>query len=163
MMSAYLRVVMDPKRPVRDRESKDGAIELLAVEHALISPRDSASGMATGKRQHLPIAVTKVPDQTSPFFYESLAQNREIPQLDLLFFGGDDRGGLFAGRETNLYTISVTKAFVARIDFTGREDREAKDDMRFPLTERIAFVYDTIRWEWIPSKSLTEDNFNSKS
>src|SRR5512139_1240217 len=107
MMSAYLRIIMDLKRPVRDRNSdKDGNIELLAVEHALISPRDSASGMATGKRQHLPITITKVPDQTSPFFYESLARNREIPQADLLFFGSDDRGGFLAGREAKLYTIS---------------------------------------------------------
>lgn len=163
-MSAYLRVIMDPKQAVRFRDSgKDGTIELVAVEHAVISPRDSASGMATGKRQHLPIAVTKVPDQNSPFFYESLARNREIPELDLLFFGSDDRGGLLAGRETNLYTISMTKAFVSRIDFTGREDREAKADMRFPLTERIAFVYDSIRWEWLPSKTAAEDNFNSKT
>ncbi|MET0500343.1 MAG: type VI secretion system tube protein TssD [Candidatus Binatia bacterium] len=164
MISAYLRVIMDPKLSVRDRDSgKDGNIELLAVEHALISPRDSASGMATGKRQHLPITITKVPDQTSPFFYESLARNREIPQVDLLFFGSNDRGGFLAGREATIYTISITKAFVSRIDFTGREDREAKDDIRFPLSERIAFVYDSIRWEWVPSKSVAEDNFNSKS
>lgn len=163
-MSAYLRVTMDPKQSIRDRESgKEGSIELLAVEHALVSPRDSASGMAAGKRQHLPIAITKVPDQTSPFFYESLAKNREIPQLDVLFFGIDDRGGLLAGREAKLYTISMTKAFVSRIDFTGREDKEAKNDMRFPLQERIAFVYDSIRWEWVPSKSVAEDNFNSKA
>ena len=162
MMSAYLRIITE--RSVRDRNSeKDGNIELLAVEHALISPRDPASGMATGKRQHLPITIAKVPDQTSPFFYESLARNREIPQVDLLFFDIDDRRGFLGGKEAKLYTISITKVFVSRIDFTGRENREAKDDIRFPLSERIAFVYDSIRWEWAPSKLVAEDNFNSKS
>ena len=81
------------KGPVRDRdETKNGSIALLAVEHSIVSPRDTATGMATGKRQHHPITVTKETDNTSPFFYGLISRNDEITTVELLFFGNAKSG-----------------------------------------------------------------------
>lgn len=37
-----------------------------ALSHSIKSPRDAASGLATGKRQHKPMTITKQLDKSSP-------------------------------------------------------------------------------------------------
>ncbi len=55
-------------------ESKDkaheGWIDVLSVSQISV-PRDAASGMATGKRQHKPVTITKRIDKASPLFASS--------------------------------------------------------------------------------------------
>jgi type VI secretion system secreted protein Hcp len=167
VISAYLKLsgerVKDIKGPVRDPdETKNGSIALLAVEHSIVSPRHPATGMATGKRQHHPITVTKETDNTSPHFYEFIAQNVVIPAVELFFFGTANRGGLVSGREENLYKITLNKASVSRIDLAAHTDEEAKDSDRLPLRERISFVYDSIHWEWANPRAMTDDIYSSK-
>lgn len=38
----------------------------VALSHSVISPRDAASGLPTGKRQHKPMTITKELDKSSP-------------------------------------------------------------------------------------------------
>ena len=115
MIAAYLKLsgekVKDIKGPVRDHDKdKNGSIALIAVEHSLVSPRDAATGLATGKRQHHPITITKETDGTSPIFYGLIARNEEITQVELFFFGTAKQGGLLAGREEKLYTVTLTES-----------------------------------------------------
>jgi len=169
MISAYLKLVGDAtgeiKGPVRDRDNDiNGSIALIAVDHGIISPRDAASGMASGKRQHLPITLTKATDNTSPFFYQLIARNETLTKVEIFFFGLGTQGGLSSGRETNLYKITLKKASVSKIEFAGHTDAAAKEGDRFPLTERVSFVYDSILWEWKETpKADTQDIFNSNA
>ena len=45
----------------------EGMIECLSYEQEVTTPRDTASGMATGRRQYHPIRITKRIDQASEF------------------------------------------------------------------------------------------------
>jgi type VI secretion system secreted protein Hcp len=166
VIAAYLRVkgekTGDVRGPVSDRDRvKNGTIALLGVEHGIASPRDSASGLATGKRQHYPIIVTKEIDQTSPLFYRFITTNEVITKLELHFFGGDDTGGFMGGREAEIYTITASNAFVSRIDTGGRVDDQAEGDARLPLTERIAIVYDSIEWKWVNGGIAAQDAWSA--
>lgn len=38
----------------------------VALSHSVVSPRDAASGLPTGKRQHKPMTITKELDKSSP-------------------------------------------------------------------------------------------------
>ena len=163
MLSAYLKLVGETsgeiRGPVRDRDvAKEGSILLLAVEHGIVSPRDSATGQATGKRQHLPITLTKETDNTSPFFYRFIVRNEPIKTAEIIFFGSGSQSGLSAGREAIQYKITLTKAFVSKVEFIGHTDAAAQASNRFPLTEKISLVYESIHWEWISPKA-TEDDF----
>ena len=40
------------------QKGREGSLRVLAVSHTLTSPRDPASGLPTGKRQHRPIVLT---------------------------------------------------------------------------------------------------------
>ena len=166
MISTYLKLEGEKTGkvtgPVRDRDDiKEGSIALLGVEHGIVSPRDAATGMASGKRQHLPITVTKEPDQTSPLFYQFIAHNELIKTVDIFFFGRSGQPGLSMGRETMQYKITLTKAWVSRVEFSGQLDSAAPENNRFKLTERISLVYDLILWEWTSPARSTKDNFSS--
>ena len=168
MTAAYLKCSTEPpgqvKGPVRDRDDfKNGSIALIALEHSLISPRHASTGVPAGARQHLPFAFTKETDQTSPFFYQCLARNELIRTVEIVCFGFYPSPGLGAGRETALYKITLTKAFVHKVEFVSRTEATAEADRRFPLTERISLVYELIQWEWLPSRTVAEDTFNPTS
>jgi len=166
VIAAYLRVkgekTGDVRGPVSDRDRvKNGSIALLGVEHGIASPRDSATGLATGKRQHYPIVITKEVDRTSPLFYGFLVENEALTIFELHFFGSDEGGGFMSGRETELYTITLTKAFVSRIDVGGRADDQADPAARLPMIERIAVVYDSIEWKWINGGIVKKDGWST--
>jgi type VI secretion system secreted protein Hcp len=169
MISAYLRLETDRagkiKGPVLDiRDNvKNGSIALLAVEHGIVSPRDVATGMASGKRQHLPLTFTKETDGTSPFFNEFIGRNELIKTAEFFFYGQDRQPGLTSGREAIQYKITLSKAFVSKLELVGRTDVAAQESNRFPLTEKISLVYDSILWEWINPKAMAQDVFSSKS
>ena len=46
------------QRRTRPQELGDDALEKVAGGASIISPRDSASGLPTGKRQHKPVSLT---------------------------------------------------------------------------------------------------------
>jgi type VI protein secretion system component Hcp len=48
--------------------------------HAVTSPRDAATGMATGKRMHKPITITKELDKSSPLLAKAVAAGTPIPK-----------------------------------------------------------------------------------
>lgn len=48
-------------------DEKGGAVSSsVSLSHSIKSPRDSASGLATGKRMHKPMTITKSLDKSSP-------------------------------------------------------------------------------------------------
>jgi type VI secretion system secreted protein Hcp len=166
MLSAYLKLEGETtgkiRGPVRDRDSdKDGSISLLAVEHGIVSPRDVATGMASGKRQHQPITLTKETDNTSPHFYHFISRNELIKTAEISFFGYGSPPGLSGGREAIQYKIILRKASVSKVEFVGHTDTAAQDNNRFPLRERISLVYDSIHWEWFNPKAAADDVFSS--
>jgi len=165
MLFAYLKLESDTtgkiRGPVRDRDSdKDGSISLLAVEHGIVSPRDAATGLATGKRQHQAITLTKETDNTSPLFYQFISRNELIKTAEILFFGHVSTG-LSAGREAIQYKITLRKASVSRVELVGHTDAANQAIDRFPLREKISLVYDSIHWEWINPNAAAEDFFKS--
>ena len=64
-----LRLVMS------DREHE---IKVTGIDHEVISPRDAASGLPTGKRQHKPFSITKPIDRATPLLYRALLDNENI-------------------------------------------------------------------------------------
>jgi type VI secretion system secreted protein Hcp len=87
-----------------------GKIPAIAFSYSVRSPRDPASGLATGKRQHSPIAFTKPWDATSPLFFNSIVSNENLPSV-LFEFTQPDAKGL-----SQVYqTVKLTNASVSGI------------------------------------------------
>jgi type VI secretion system secreted protein Hcp len=92
------------------QKGREGWIEILGMSHEIISPRDAASGLATGKRQHKPLNFTAEIDKAYPLLCNSLVSNETINKAEFRFFQPDK-----SGKERHFYTIKLTNATVAGI------------------------------------------------
>jgi type VI secretion system secreted protein Hcp len=115
-----------------------GVMILIGLSHAIVSPRDAASGLPTGKRQHKPITITKQLDKSSPKLLNALVQNENLTAVTFTL----TRGG------TAYATVKLTNANVA--------SREQKGEY-----EEIAFTYQKITWTWIDGGITAEDDWEA--
>ena len=60
-------------------------LPIIAVNHEVVSPRDPASGLPTGKRQHKPFTFVAELDRTFPFWQQALSRNDTIKTMKFDF------------------------------------------------------------------------------
>lgn len=72
------------------------------------SPRDAASGQATGKRQHAPIRIVKEWDAATPLLMKALVDNQTFKTVTLEF----SRNARGAGKLSVATTITLTDVSV---------------------------------------------------
>src|SRR5688572_3072886 len=58
----------------------------LSFQYAIVSPRDPASGMATGKRMHKPIRFKKAWGAASTQLFQAIAMNENLKSVVIDFF-----------------------------------------------------------------------------
>ena len=118
----------------------------------MVSPRDAASGQATGKRQHRAFVVTKVIDQATPALYSVLVKNEVIKEWLLEATSPELRGV-----ETVTYRVKLGNAFLSGIAFHG----PGQDDLnRGKLVEQLSFVYEKIEWTWVQTNTTATDQWS---
>lgn len=68
-LNAYLKLSGKKQGQIKGsvtQKGRENTIMVIAVSHEILSPRDAASGIATGKRMHKPFVITKELDKSSP-------------------------------------------------------------------------------------------------
>lgn len=133
------------------RKGREGWVEVLAASHQVVSPRDAASGQATGKRQHKPFSILKPVDSATPPLYSALVSNEMLTEwtLDCTARGLD-------GLEVLVYRVKLTNGAVAGVEFDS--PGEGQPYAGKPV-ERASFVYQKIEWTWVPSSSTAIDGW----
>ncbi len=88
------------------------------------SPRDAASGQATGKRQHKPMNVSKEYDKSSPKLAESVSSTETSSDVSAAKGSGGGAGKAnfqdLSVSKVNVQDLSMTKVNVQDISFTQR-------------------------------------------
>lgn len=87
-----------------------GLITVTAFQLDLISPRDPATGQATGRRQWKPIVVTHLVDGASPQLLGAAARNEDLKSVVVNFYRTDRTGKL-----DNFYRVTLTDATVSEV------------------------------------------------
>ena len=88
-LNAYMRLTGDTQSEIKGSVTQAGredSIMVIGMSHACISPRDAASGNATGKRQHKPVVITKEIDKSTPLLASVLYNNENISAWELRFW-----------------------------------------------------------------------------
>ena len=134
------------------QKGKEGQIAVYAVEHNISSPRDSASGQATGKRVHRPLTITKEIDVSTPLLHKALVDNENIVEFSLFFWAPGSQG-----KEIQYYTIKLTNASIIAINTAMLNNKEA-GNANMPVLEEVSFVYQKIEWI-IQGGQTTTDNW----
>jgi len=126
---------------------KLGIITVVGYPYEVTSPRDAASGLPTGKRQHKPVVITHEMGGSSPQFLSALATNEVLDKVVINFFRTDK-----TGKEVNYYTITLT-------------DGSVSDDTQYTsgntVLEDIAFTFRTIQQEDKIAKTMFIDDWSS--
>jgi type VI secretion system secreted protein Hcp len=119
-------------------DGRNGKIDVIAVSHEIFSPRDPASGLPTGKRQHKPLTIRKELDKSTPLLYNSLVNNENLTSVTFTFF----RGG------TGFMTVKLTNANVSDIKLIGGY-------------QEVSFTYQKIEWTWVDGGITAEDDWEA--
>ena len=98
------------------RPMQKGKIAGVAFYYGVKSPRDAASGMASGRRTQSGITFTKAIDGTTLQFFQAMTTNEILKSVVLEFWGSRPDG-----TEAIFYTIKLTNATVSGIEqYAGR-------------------------------------------
>jgi type VI secretion system secreted protein Hcp len=137
------------------QKGREGKIMVIAVSHEVVSPRDPASGLPTGKRMHKPFVITKELDKSSPLLWNVLVNNENITEWQLQFWQPSATGA-----EKQHYTVKLTNANIASIAFRMANNKHP-DLMKFAEYEEIAFTYQKIEWVWVDGGITALDDWES--
>ena len=157
-LNAYLKLKGQKQGDIRGsvtQKGREGKIAVIAVSHEIISPRDAASGLPTGKRMHKPFVITKELDQSSPLLYNLLVNNENIVSWELQFWRPSP-----TGMEEQHYTVQLTNANIASIDFR-QPNTKNPDLMKYAEYEEIAFTYQKISWIWVNGGITAMDDWSA--
>jgi type VI secretion system secreted protein Hcp len=152
-VTTYLRLNTDKLVKIKGgatQKGHEGDITVISLDHSITSPRDIATGQATGKRQHSPLSILKEADAATPLLNKMIVENILIKTAEFFFYGPAQQGRLsssLAGQDKNVYTIILQNAFISKVEFAMQNNRETEGDF-VPLKERISIVYEKIEWKW---------------
>lgn len=136
--------------------SKLGAGKITGVAFVMetISPRDLATGQASGKRQHKPIRFTKEWGAASPQLQQALFTNEVLKSVLFEFVRADAKGA-----EEVHYTIKLTNASVARV--ASFLDLSSRTGSRFDghELEQVELTFETIEIEDKAGKTSASDDW----
>ena len=113
--------------------------ELSEGQHSVVSPRDAASGLPTGKRQHKPFVITKQMDKASPLLYQALANNENLLNVSLYLYKDTEL------TTEHYFTIRLENAHIASIQTYRGMPPDPLGIPPDPL-DYITFVYQKITW-----------------
>jgi len=142
------------------QKGREGKIMVIAVSHEIVSPRDPASGLPTGKRQHKPIVITKELDKSSPLLYNVLVNNENISEWQLQFWTPQLSAQQGVGSEKQHYTVKLTNANIASIAFRMLNNKNP-ELTRYAEYEEVAFTYQKIEWTWMEGGITSEDDWQN--
>jgi len=127
-------------QPILGGDGTKVLIDVTGFTEGVISPRDAASGLPTGKRQHKPLTITKEIDAASPLLYRACVTNETLPEVVLNL---DSPGG-----STPTTTVKLTNASCSELEHDGQ-------------IETVSFTFQKITWTWINGGITAEDDWES--
>ncbi len=135
------------------RDKHKDKIEGLAFEWKVQSPRDIATGQASGKRQHMPIRITKEWGAASPQIVQALTTNEVLKSVLFEFIRTTADGA-----EEVHHTIKILNATISEVHpFISMTKHEERTDVH--ELEEVAFTYQRIEIENKPGKTMATDDW----
>lgn len=135
------------------RFSREGSIEVYGWNHEITSPRDTATGKASGRRKHSPLTIIKGLDQSSVKFYQAMVANEPFSSWVLECWGLSP----LTGEEEHVYTIELINAVISGI-VSEQPLAIASSNETSSVREQISFMYQGISWKWEANGSVAEDS-----
>ena len=163
-LNAYLSLSGAKTGDVRGsvtQKGREGKIMVIAVSHEVISPRDAATGLAMGRRQHEPLVITKQIDRASPLLHQMQSSDETITRSPLDFWAPQVRAAGGAGTEALVYTITLAEASISSISTVMANNKDPAL-AKFETYEEVGFSYRQITWTWVDGAIVGQDDLRGQ-
>jgi type VI secretion system secreted protein Hcp len=157
-LNAYLKLTGKTQGEIKGSVTQVGredSIMVIAYNHEVVSPRDAASGLPTGKRQHKPLTITKEIDKASPLLMTVLTNNEQVTKWELRFWQPSP-----TGQEVQHYTIELENASIASIRSEMLNNKYA-ENMNHKEREHVSFCYQKVTWTWMDGGITASDDWEA--
>jgi type VI secretion system secreted protein Hcp len=157
-LNSYLRLAGETQGDILGSVTQAGredSIMVIGTSHELVSPRDAASGLPTGKRQHKPFVVTKEIDKSTPLLYYSLCNNENIVTWEMQYWQPSA-----TGVENQFYTVKLYNASISGIR-AEMLNNKYPENMQHREREHISFCYQKIEWIWVEGGISAMDDWET--
>jgi type VI secretion system secreted protein Hcp len=136
-------------------KGQKGKIELMGIEESLLSPRDIASGLPTGRRVHHPLHVAFKLDKSGPKWFTAIDKNETLKSVEIDCWSGISKGsGIGDGSGYKLiYKIELANANVSEIQHFTAVNGE--------LCMKLGFTFEKITLTWADGGIEGTDNWLS--
>ena len=162
MMYAYLKGQKSGQiKGSITQKGREDSIGVIAVAHSIYSPRDPQSGLPTGQRMHKPFVFTKELDKATPILYNVLCTNENITEAIFKFWTPQIKAATGVGSEVQHFTIKLTNANIASIDFRMLNIRDP-NLTKFTEYEECALTYQKIEWTWNDGGITADDDWETR-
>ncbi len=158
-LNAYLKVTGEEQGDIKGSatvKGREGRIVVIACSHDIDSVRDPESGLATGRRRHTPLILTKELDRSSVPLRQALVANETLTFWELQFWRAMTRG-----TEKQHFTIRLLNARVDSLSIELANTRNPETS-KLPEMERVAFSYEKIEWIWTDGL-VAEDAWSTRA
>jgi type VI secretion system secreted protein Hcp len=129
------------------QKGHEDEILVSSYQFEVISPRDPASGLPTGKRQYQPLHVTKALNQSSPQVLNAVANNENLSKVVIDFWATSR-----SGKESIYYRVTLTNANISSVKQYSAGQT---------VNEDIAFTFQKITQESLTGNTTFTDDWNS--
>ena len=137
-----------------DRTPYKDKIPGFSFQSAVASPRDAASGQATGKRRHEPVILRKKVGAATPMIAQALTKN-EVLKTVLFEFISTTKDG----KEQIFFTIKLSNATISAHRIYLPE--VSGEQHHLELSEEVSFTFQKIEWAHEVAKTRTADDWTA--
>lgn len=136
---------------------REGLIEVISYSHEVKSPRDAASGLPTGKRQHKPFTLVKPIDPASPLLMEHACAKSVIDVVSLTIVSNPliERKEL-EGQDFGNLEVTLEDAWITNFQVGGVSETAGTGKSK-PV-EEVSFYYNKITFSYDAYDSLGNPN-----
>lgn len=136
-------------------QGNQGKILVEASEHLIDIPCSPQTGLATGKRVHHPLIITKFIDKSSPKLMQALTSGEVLTEVQLEYVRIDA-----SGKEAVYYTVKLTNAIIVSIrSWTNNCLDTDPNKKQYGDMQDISFTYEKIVETWKPDGIEAEDSW----
>lgn len=146
------------------QKGREGSIGVQYLQQKIVSPRDAASGLPSGKRQHEPLVFRKTFDKSTPLLLNALVNNENLPQVHFKFW----RTSSTVGTEVQYFTIDLENASLASSNLYHPDSMDTTAPAAGmsstgggPELEEWTMTYQKITWTWTDGGITAQDDWSA--
>jgi len=139
------------------QKGRENTIQVSYLQQKRVSPRDAASGLPTGKRQHEPLVIRKSLDKSTPLLQNVLTNNENLTSAQFKFYRPSQLGA-----EQQHFQIDLVNANVASYNLYHPDSLDTgAAGTTVETQEELTFTYQKITWTWIDGGITAEDDWET--